>query len=295
MTISNRLFHLAWPIIRPIVPADIRYHFRHARIRREFHNYTRNKFGAHHSHYSSGPLAPAELITTEALMSERDLPAKVRPDWYFSTGYGDALQILTTLEQHSFDLANLRSVLEFGCGTARVLRHFRNIESLSLAGSDANPKAIEWDRRNLPGIDFRINALEPPLPFAEETFDLVYALSVFTHIPLAWQRRWLEELRRVLRPEGYLLCTVLGSSFVNQMLTAQDQAILEQTGALTLDSNHPRASYSTQVLGSWDVFQTRDRVREAFGAVFRICDYTNVPVGQDMLVLRRDSADQMCK
>jgi SAM-dependent methyltransferase len=233
------------------------------------------------------------LITTEALMSERDLPVKARPDWYFSTGYGAALQILTTLEQHSFDLANLRSVLEFGCGSARVLRHFRNIEYLSLAGSDANPKAIEWARRNLPGIYFRINALEPPLPFAEQSFDLVYALSVFTHIPLAWQRRWLEELRRVLRPEGYLLCTVLGSSFVNQMLTAQDQAKLAQAGELTLDSNHPRASYSTQVLGSWDVFQTRDRVREAFGAVFRICGYTNVADGQDMLVLRRDCADEM--
>jgi SAM-dependent methyltransferase len=233
------------------------------------------------------------LITTEALMSERDLPVKARPDWYFLSGYGAALQILTTFERQSLDLADLRSVLEFGCGSARVLRHFRNIGYLSLAGSDANPKAIEWARRNLPGIDFRTNALEPPLPFAEESFDLVYALSVFTHIPLVWQRPWLEELRRVLRPGGYLLCTVLGSSFVHEMLTAQDQAELVQTGALTLDSSHPRASYSTQVLGSWDVFQTRDRVREAFGAVFRICDYTNVAVGQDMLVLRRDSADQM--
>jgi SAM-dependent methyltransferase len=233
------------------------------------------------------------LITIQALMSERELATKARPDWYFATGYGDALHILTTLERHSFDLTNLRSMLEFGCGSARVLRHFRNIGYLSLAGSDANPKTIDWARQNLPGIDFRINALEPPLPFAEESFDVVYALSVFTHIPLVWQRRWLEELRRVLRPEGYLLCTVLGSSFVHQMLTRDDQAELAQTGALTLDSNHPRASYSTKVLGSWDVFQTREQVREAFGAVFRICDYTNVAVGQDMLVLRRDNADQM--
>ena len=293
MTVSNTLFDLARPILKPIVPADIRYRLRHARAKREFHNYTRRKFGIHYSKQSSGPVAPAELITTEALMSKRDLALKARPEWYFSTGYSGALEILTTLEQHSFDLANLQSMLEFGCGSARVLRHFRNIGYLSLAGSDANPKAIEWARRNLPGIDFRINALEPPLPFAEKSFDLVYAISVFTHIPLAWQHRWLEELRRVLRPEGYLLCTVLGSSFVDQMLTAQDRAKLKQTGALTLDSNHPQASYSTQELGSWDVFQTRERVHEAFGAVFRICGYTNVAVGQDMLILRRDSADQI--
>ena len=293
MTISNTLFELARPILKPIAPADIRYRLRHARARQEFHNYTRTKFGMRYSKQSPGPVAPAELITTEALMTKHDLALKARPEWYFSTGYGGALEILTTLEHHSFDLANLRSVLEFGCGSARVLRHFRNIGHLSLAGSDANPKAIEWARRNLSGIDFRINALEPPLPFAEKSFDLVYALSVFTHIPLAWQHRWLEELRRVLRPEGYLLCTVLGSSFVDQMLTAQDRAKLQQTGALTLDSKHPQASYSTQELGSWDVFQTRERVHEAFGAVFRICGYTNVAVGQDMLILRRDSADRI--
>jgi SAM-dependent methyltransferase len=287
-----RVGEVAWRIIRPIVPADIRYRLRYAYYKREFHNYVRRKFGKYYRPESSGPAAPAELITTEALMSERDLAIKTRPDWYFSTGYESALNILTTLEQHSFDLANLRSVLEFGCGSARVVRHFRNIGNLSLAGSDANPKAIEWARQNLPGIDFRINALEPLLSFAEESFDLVYALSVFTHIPLVWQRRWLEELRRVLRPQGYLFCTVMGSSYVHE-LTAQDRAKLAQTGALTLDSNHPRAHYSTQVLASWDVYQTREQVREAFGAVFRICDYSNVAVGQDMLVLRRDSADQM--
>jgi SAM-dependent methyltransferase len=288
VTIPNTLLHLAWPILKLIVPADIRYRLRHARAKREFHNYIRIKCGRHYSQQSSGPVAPAELITTEALMCKRDLAVMSRSEWYFSTGYSNALQILTILEEHSFDLANLRSVLEFGCGSARVLRHFRNIGYLSLTGSDANPKAIEWARRNLPGIDFHINALEPPLLFAEESFDLVYALSVFTHIPLAWQRRWLEELRRVLRPQRYLLCTVLGSSFVN-MLTAQDQAKLAHTGALTLDSKHPRAHYSTQALGSWDVYQTRERVSEAFGAVFKICGYTNVAVGQDMLVLRRES------
>jgi SAM-dependent methyltransferase len=236
-------------------------------------------------------MPPAELITTEALMSKLDLAARARPEFYFATGYRDAWRLLTTLEQHSFDLANLRSALEFGCGSGRVLRHFRNISKLSLAGSDANPKPIEWARRNLPEIDFRINALEPPLPFADESFDLVYALSVFTHIPLAWQRRWLEELRRVLRPQGYLLCTVLGSCYAHQMLNAQDQTKLARTGALTLESNDPRASYSTQVLGSCDVFQTRHQVREVFGAVFKICGYTDVAVGQDMLVLRRENAD----
>ena len=104
VTISNRLFHLAWPIISTIVPDDIKFHLRHARVKREFINYTRKTFGAHYSQHSPGPVAPAELITTEALMSERDLPVKARPDWYFSTGYGAALEILTASQNAAHSL-----------------------------------------------------------------------------------------------------------------------------------------------------------------------------------------------
>jgi SAM-dependent methyltransferase len=178
--------------------------------------------------------------------------------------------------------------LTFGCGSARVLRHFRCIRDLYWAGTDANPKPIEWARGNLDGIDFRINQLEPPLPFEDGSFDVIYALSVFTHIPLEWQRPWLEELRRVLRPGGYLICTVLGVDYVRQMLSSDDQARLQQDGELVLDRNDPRASYSTKVLGSWDVFQQREQVRDVFGSVFAIRRYTDVTTEQDMLVMGQD-------
>jgi SAM-dependent methyltransferase len=194
------------------------------------------------------------------------------------------------LEDCSFHLGSMRSVLEFGCGTGRVLRHFRNIAGLRLAGTDANPEPIEWDRKNLPEIDFYHNQLTPPLTFEDQSFDLIYALSVFTHIPLELQRSWLDELRRVLVPGGYLLCTVTDDA-VTYQLNPQDRAQLKRDGALTFDRNHPRSSYSTQVLGSWDVFQTRDQVRAAFSVGFDILCYTSQPAasGQQTLVLRKAS------
>jgi hypothetical protein len=42
------------------------------------------------------------------------------------------------VEKNGADATTMRSVLEFGCGSARVLRHFRYIEGLRLAGTDAN-------------------------------------------------------------------------------------------------------------------------------------------------------------
>lgn len=258
-------------------------------VKHVYASYMRRKFGDRFMPSSPGPVAPPELIETEALMREGDLRVRMKPEWYFGSGYRGVWTVLTTLEQYGGDPARLRSVLEFGCGSARVLRHFRDIVGLALAGADANLKAIEWDRQNLPGIVFSHNGLQPPLAFADGSFDLVYALSVFTHIPLQWQRSWLDDLRRVLRPGGHLICTVHGRYHIDSMLSDQDRAKLQQEGSFTLNSESAQASYSSQVLGSWDVFQTRDEVRAAFGVGFELLSYTAHDTGQDMLTLRKSA------
>jgi SAM-dependent methyltransferase len=57
-------------------------------------------------------------------------------------------------------------------------------------------------------ISFVANDVQPPLPFEPEKFDLVYALSVFTHIDRFWAN-WLLELHRVLAPNGLLVATIM--------------------------------------------------------------------------------------
>lgn len=256
-----------------------------------YFRYLKQKFGARFKPHGAGPLAPPELIETEALMHADDLRIRKKPEWYFGSGYREAWTILTSAEQYGAPIRTMKSVLEFGCGSGRVIRHFRYIDGLRLAGTDANSKPVEWDRKNLPGIEFNHNALEPPLAYLDGSFDLVYALSVFTHIPVEWQRPWLGELRRVLRPGGYLLCTVHGDSAVNSQLDDRDRAVLERDGKLTLDAKNQRASYSSQVLGSCDVFQTRDQVREIFSVGFELLCYTSreAAAGQDTLILRKSA------
>jgi SAM-dependent methyltransferase len=256
-----------------------------------YFRYLKQKFGARFKPRDAGPLAPPELIETEALMHAGDLRIRKKPEWYFGSGYREAWTVLTSVEKYGAPIEAMKSVLEFGCGSGRVIRHFRYIDGLRLAGTDANSKPIEWDRKNLPGIDFNHNALQPPLAYLDQSFDLIYALSVFTHIPLEWQRPWLDELRRLLRPGGYLLCTVHGDSDVNSQLDDQDRAVLKRDGKLTLDAKNPRVSYSSHVLGSWDVFQTRDQVRETFSVGFELLSYTSreAAAGQDTLVLRKSA------
>ena len=254
-------------------------------------NYLKRRFGDRVKLQDAGPPAPRELIKTEALMYADDLNVRAMPEWYFDTGRRDAWTVLSMVEKYGAEATAMRSVLEFGCGTARVLRHFRYIEGLRLAGTDANPKPIEWDRQNLPCIEFNHNELQPPLSYKNQSFDLIYALSVFTHIPLAWQGAWLDELHRVLRPGGYLLCTFHGENFVNSMLNSGDRLRLQRKGNLTLDAKSAQATYSTQVLGSWDVYQSRDEIRKAVGKNFEfLCYEPEATCHQDTVVLRKSAS-----
>jgi SAM-dependent methyltransferase len=110
----------------------------------------------------------------------------------------------------------LESVLDFGCGCGRVTRYWRDFAG-SISGTDLSAEAVTWCRENLPFARFERNDLEPPLTFSDGSFDLVYGLSVFTHLTVDTQRRWLGELRRVLRPGGYLLLTTHGESYADRL------------------------------------------------------------------------------
>lgn len=273
---------------KAMLPQKLKGRLGYVYKKKRFFNLLNKSFRNRVKYEDQGPIAPPQLIETEALMEREDLSTRAKPDWYFSSGYQEAWAILSVVGEQGFDISSLSSVLEFGCGSSRVLRHFRNISGLRVVGTDANPRPIAWGRQNLPGIEFFENGLEPPLSFAGNSFDLIYALSVFTHIPLEWQTAWLQELERVLRPGGYLLCTVHGNNYLSQ-LNQQELAALNLDGEVTIDANNPRASYSSKVLRSWDVFQTRDQVRERFGAFFDLLWYSEEPFsnGQDVLVLRK--------
>lgn len=96
--------------------------------------------------------------------------------------------------------------LDFGCGSGRVARHLGAIDAITLTGVDVDRRAVSWCMQHLRG-DFRVIAPDPPLPFADGSFDVICAVSVFTHLDEAAQLRWLAELRRVLREGGMLVAS----------------------------------------------------------------------------------------
>jgi predicted TPR repeat methyltransferase len=91
-------------------------------------------------------------------------------------------------------LGSRQAILEFGCGCGCVLRRWRGLDA-RVWGTDYSGRVIQWCHANLPFAEVRVKALEPPLDHGDASFDVVYALSVFTYLPVETQLAWRDELR----------------------------------------------------------------------------------------------------
>ena len=96
------------------------------------------------------------------------------------------------------------TILDFGCGHhGFLLRKFKDKVALGI-GIDshvesqeisANVKLIQHD----PELD---------LPFKAETFDKIFLLAVFEHIPLNQTRQLLLSLKKILKKDGQIIMTI---------------------------------------------------------------------------------------
>lgn len=170
------------------------------------------------------PLPPAEL---RALVS-----GTAEPGWFLAFGRAMFDTIVSAAARHGAPVPRMRRVLEFGCGSGRVLRHWQHVRGPEIHGTDYNPALADWCDAHLPFATIGRNQLDPPLPYADASFDLVYAISVFTHLKESLQHAWMAELRRVLVPGGLLIMTTHGSS-LRQMLTTDECAAFDE-GALVV-------------------------------------------------------------
>ena len=110
--------------------------------------------------------------------------------------------------------AGLR-LLDFGCGAGKVLRHLTaEARAGEVWGCDIDRDSIAWLQKNLcPPFRAFIVSDDCKLPQPDGYFDLVYAISVFTHITEDWAR-WLLELHRVLTRDGVAIVTFLGEGMI---------------------------------------------------------------------------------
>lgn len=150
---------------------------------------------------------------------------KLPPDFYiyetfqlhYEKFYTNGIPTAQWLYDHVSEFKTLKNtvILDWGCGTSRVLRHLPGIagDSNQYHGCDYNPKYVKWCQDNIKGIRYTQNQITPPLSYESGKFDFVYGISIFTHLSLEQHYRWFEELYRVLKPNGILFLTTHGNAY----------------------------------------------------------------------------------
>lgn len=127
---------------------------------------------------------------------------------YWLSGLRDFLRVRGELRKVGAVLAADASVLEIGAASGRVMRHFAaHGEGQRLHCCDVNYNHVDWINRHLPEIFAFQNTSFPVLPIADNSYDLVTAFSVFTHID-ELEGAWLMEINRILKPGGHAYITV---------------------------------------------------------------------------------------
>ncbi len=105
-----------------------------------------------------------------------------------------------------------KRVLDFGSGAGRTLRHFlpEARAGAEFWGTDIDADSITWLQQNLsPPLHAMRNGVDPPLGLEYSSFDLAWALSVFTHLTEN-SLPWLLELHKLLKPGGLLIASYMG-------------------------------------------------------------------------------------
>jgi ubiquinone/menaquinone biosynthesis C-methylase UbiE len=160
----------------------------------------------HYIHKGGGdnlPLPPAKLVYL--------VTNTYSYKWFYKSGLLGKESINSILQKNNFDINKCESILDFGCGCGRMMRQWKTLKGPKLFGTDYNPLLVSWCQSNLPFAEFTVNSPTMPLSYPNESFDFIYAISVFTHLNEEMGNFWINELSRVLKPDGIIYMTVMGA------------------------------------------------------------------------------------
>jgi SAM-dependent methyltransferase len=175
---------------------------------------------------------------------------------------------------------------------------------LEVWATDINFRHVAWmqtflDRRL---VAFQ-NTVLPHLPVPDESFDLVCAFSVFTHID-EFETAWMLELRRILRGGGVAYLSIHSDHlwqrtpsiprFLNSLLAMNefvtDYDIRPELFAQPMPHAKVVFRNAQSRIYNTNVFHSLEYVRQVWGRFFEVIDF--VPGGhgyQDVVLLQKPS------
>lgn len=187
-----------------------------------------------------------------------DIP--LPPDYLIYESFQlDYRKYYTDSEQTASWLADLikkystspQMILDWGCGPGRIIRHMHKyFPDSKLYGTDYNEASIKWCSEFIKTARFQTNRNSAKLPFQSSFLDVIYGISVFTHLSEKQHVEWFPELIRALKPGGILLISTQGNAFIPILSPGEKERYLQgsliirggtKEGHRTFSAFHPPA------------------------------------------------------
>jgi len=122
-------------------------------------------------------------------------------------------------------------ILDFGCGWGRMIRfYFKDMPSRNIYGVDVDPEIIQICKDTLNYGNYSTCDPLPPTTFADDSFDIIFSYSVFSHLREDVANKWIQEFSRILKPNGILVATTQGEGFLDFCKSLNENPEQKTTG-----------------------------------------------------------------
>jgi SAM-dependent methyltransferase len=129
---------------------------------------------------------------------------------YFADGWRTLSELMLLLESVDRPLLKTQCVLEFASGHGRFTRHLaKALGPQRVVVSDVVADAVAFARARF-GVDGFESTTQPEALHWPARYDLVFVLSLFSHLPRASWGRWLRHLYDAVAPGGLLVFSTHG-------------------------------------------------------------------------------------
>jgi SAM-dependent methyltransferase len=222
------------------------------------------------------------------------------PEHFIISGVTTAYQIRSIANEFLGEREDI-TVLDWGIGCGRIAVPLKRgfMSAAIVIGRDVDKVNVEWCKTNLPDIEVDVCDFYPPIDLESSSVDLIYGISVMTHLTEGAQLAWLKDLRRVLNPGGICILTTHGEYSMawgtihdQSSLSIQDPFISERLGTLGIsDAIIDRGPLGESLMSHYyrGTYQTRGQVEDTWSRYMDIVAYYPAGVGtfQDLVVLQK--------
>lgn len=134
---------------------------------------------------------------------------------YLSDGWRTAVELQQALDLSSKTLGRSSSFLEFASGHGRFTRHLaRILPKGALTVSDVVPGSVDFLHETM-GVDGFYSDVDPGKISIPGKYEVIFVLSLFSHLPSSTWSKWFKVLFAALQPHGVLVFSTHGLKCAN--------------------------------------------------------------------------------